>query len=165
MPGLILAIRSLHVLSAIALVGGIFARQIVRGAAAGSSDVRSFAALMDAARRIENALVIPGSVAAVLLGIVLGMITGAPILGFLQSGDRNWLLVANLIIVSLMAVPGLVFLPQRRRLVAALKLALEEGQITTGLKAVVGERSVRLWHVYEEIAVVAIVLLMALKPF
>ena len=165
MPGTILVVRLLHVLSAIALVGGIFARQIVRREAACSSDVHKFAALTDAARRIENLLVIPGSLAAVVLGVILGLMTGAPILGFLHDGDRNWLLAANLIIVSLIAIPGLVFIPQRRRLEAALNIALAEGRMTSSLLAVLRERSGILWHLYEEAAVLVIVLLMALKPF
>ena len=39
-PSLILLVRSLHILSAIAMLGGILPRQIVRREAARSTDVR-----------------------------------------------------------------------------------------------------------------------------
>jgi len=165
MPTLILAVRALHVLSAIALVGGIFARQLVRAEAARSPDVHTFDSLVRAARRIENLLVIPGSLAAAAFGVILGLMTGAPILGALQGAERNWLLAANLLLVTLILLPPLVFVPQRRRIEAALKAAQAEGRMTAQLRSVASERSGRLWHLYEEIAVVAIVLLMALRPF
>ncbi|MFH1185982.1 MAG: hypothetical protein V1755_13230 [Chloroflexota bacterium] len=54
-----------------------------------------------------------------------GPITGAPIPGILQGAARNRLLVSNLRIISVIAIFPLVLLPQRRRLEAALKVALE----------------------------------------
>jgi len=164
-PLVMLGVRSLHVLAAIALVGGIFARQIVRREAGRSADVRSFAALTIAARRIENLLVIPGSLAAVVIGVVLGLITDAPILGYFQGAERNWLLVANVLILSLILLPAWVFVPHRRRIEDALKTALESDRITADLKAVWSEPAPRFWHHVEEVAVLVVVLLMALRPF
>jgi hypothetical protein len=51
-PSLILLIRSLHILSAITMLGGILARQIVRREAARSTDVRQFAALTAVSRAL-----------------------------------------------------------------------------------------------------------------
>lgn len=164
-PSLILAVRSMHVLGAIAMLGGIVARQIVRGEAARTEDVRKFAALAAAASRLDRLLVIPGSASTVILGLVLALLMGAPLLGFLQGADRNWLLAANLIIVSILIVVPSVFVPQGRRLEATLRISLEEGRITSDLKAVLDEPASRLWHLYEGIAGVVVVLLMTLRPF
>jgi hypothetical protein len=77
--GLIVLVRSLHILSATAMLGGILARQIVRREAARSTDVRKFVALTDASRRLDNLMVIPGSAAVTVLGLILALMTGAPL--------------------------------------------------------------------------------------
>jgi uncharacterized membrane protein len=164
-PSLILFVRSLHILSAIVMLGGILARQIVRREAARSTDVRQFAALTAASRRLDDLMVIPGSTAVAALGLLLALITGAPLLGFLQGADRNWLLVAIALMLLGTAIVPLVFLPQRRRIEAALKIALQQDRMTPELRAAADDRAARFWHLTEEIVVVVIVLLMALRPF
>jgi uncharacterized membrane protein len=164
-PNLILLVRSLHLLSAIAMVGGIFARQIVRRGASRSPDVRQFAALTTAARRLDNLMVIPGSTAVGALGLILAFMTGAPLLGFLQGANRNWLLAALVLMLLAGAIVPLVFLPQRRRIEAALTVALQQDRMTPELRAADDERAPKFWHLIEEAAVVVIVLLMALRPF
>ena len=164
-PGLILLVRSLHILSAIVMVGGILARQIVRREAARSTDVHHFAALTSASRRLDTLMVIPGSTAVAALGVILALITGAPLLGFLQRADRNWLLAAIVLMLLGTAIVPLVFLPQRRRIEAALKIALQQGRITPELRAAAQDRAANFWHLIEEIAMVVIVLLMATRPF
>jgi uncharacterized membrane protein len=164
-PSLILLVRSLHILSAIVMLGGILARQVVRREAARSADVRQFAALTVAARRLDNLMVIPGSLAVAALGVILARMTGAPLLGFLQGADRNWLLAAIVLMLLGAAIVPLVFLPQRRRIEAALKIALQHDRITPELRAAADDHVAKFWHLIEELAMVVIVLLMALRPF
>jgi hypothetical protein len=89
---------------------------------------------------------------------------GAPLLGFLQGANQNWLLAAITLMLLGSAIVPLVFLPQRRRIEAALKVALQQDRITSELKAAADERAARFWHLLEEIFVVVIVLLMTLRP-
>ncbi len=84
-----LVLRFLHIASAIIFVGGIFARQFVRSVAYQTDDVRKFAALSEGAGRIEQLMVIPGNLAVIVFGVILALITGAPILGFLQGSSTN----------------------------------------------------------------------------
>jgi uncharacterized membrane protein len=147
------------------MLGGILARQIVRREAARSTDVRHFAALTAASRRLDNLMVIPGSFAVAALGVILALMTGAPLLGFLQGADRNWLLAAMALMLLGTAIVRLVFLPQRRRIETALKVALQRDRMTAELTAAVDDRAAKFWHLIEEIAMVVIVLLMALRPF
>jgi uncharacterized membrane protein len=162
---LLLSLRLLHILSAMVMIGGIFARQALRRLAESGDDVRKFAALTEGAHRIERLMVIPGSMAVIVLGVILALATGAPILGFLQGQEQNWLLASNLLIISILLIIPTVFLPHRRRLEHALKLASQQGHMTSELRTVIATRRVRLWHIYEQVAVVAVVALMALKPF
>ena len=49
-------LRFLHIVAAVAFIGGIFARQVVRGRAAQTDDLRRFATLSEAAGLIETRL-------------------------------------------------------------------------------------------------------------
>jgi hypothetical protein len=135
------------------MIGGILARQALRSLAESRDDVRQFAALTEGAGRIEG------------LMVILALATGAPILGFLQGQERNWLLVSNLLIIFILLIIPTIFLPHRRRLEHALHLASQQGHMTSELRTVIATRPVRIWHIYEEVAVVAVVILMVLKPF
>ncbi len=162
---LFLWVRFLHVASAMWFIGGILARQIVRAYAKRTDDVRRFAVLSEAAGRIESTMVIPGNMAVIVFGVILGLIIGAPILGFLQGAERNWLLVSNIILLlGFLNVP-LIFLPRGKKFDAALKDALARGQMTPELRSHLDDPVVRLAHGYEFVSMVLIVFLMVLKPF
>lgn len=158
-------LRFLHVASAMWFIGGILARQIVRAYAKRTDNVERFAAMSEAAGRIESTMVIPGNFAVIVFGVILGLLMGAPILGFLQGADRNWLLVSNIILLlGFLNVP-FIFLPRGKLFRVALEDALSKRQITPELRNHLNDPVVRLAHWYELISMVAIVYLMVLKPF
>jgi uncharacterized membrane protein len=162
---LFLSLRFLHIASAIWFIGGILARQIVRAYAKGTDDVQRFATLSEAARRLDSTMVIPGNFAVIVFGVILALITGAPILGFLQGAPRNWLLVSNiLLIIGFLNVP-LIFLPRRKRLDLTLNDALAKGQMTPELRLHINDRTVRIVHWFELVSMVVVVFLMVFKPF
>ena len=160
-----LVLRFLHIASAIVFVGGIFARQLIRALAKQTHDVQVFAALSQAAGRIENLMVIPGNLAVILFGVLLALETGAPIFGFLQGASQNWLLVSNLLLgIGFLMVP-LVFVPRSKKFDRVLKNALAEGRFTAELRAELDDKVIRVLHVVEMALVVLIVGLMVFKPF
>src|SRR5215207_8164073 len=155
-----LVILFLHISSVIVFVGGIFARQIVRSVAEKTEDIHQFAALSQGAGRIESLMVIPGNMAAIAFGVILALITHAPILGFLQGASQNWLLVTNiLLVIGLLLVP-LVFLPRGKTFEPVLQDALAQGQITPQLRVKLNDGVVRFAHGFEIISLVVIVFLM-----
>jgi uncharacterized membrane protein len=158
-------LRFLHILSVAVLVGGIFARELVRRSAKQATDVRALAGLIRAARRIDVLMVSPGSMAATLLGIVLALIARVPILGFLQGGTQNWLLVSNILLVGTIAAVPLIFVPWGKRMEPIIEAALGRGEVTTELRAELENQVVRLAHLYEETSMVVVTALMVLKPF
>ena len=70
---LFLWVRFLHVASAMWFIGGILARQIVRLYAKRTDDVQRFAALTEAARRLDSTMVIPGNFAVMNLYRLYGL--------------------------------------------------------------------------------------------
>ena len=162
---LYLLFRFLHIASAIWFLGGILARQIVRAHAKRTDDVRRFATMSEAAGHIESTMVIPGNLAVIVFGVIVSLLIGAPIFGFLQGAERNWLLVSNIILLlGFLNVP-LIFLPRGKLFRAALEDALAKGQMTPELRAHLDDPVVRIAHTYELVSMVAIVYLMVFKPF
>ena len=45
-----------------------------------------------------------GSSAALVLGIILALMAGFPILGFLQGASENWLLASNLLLLGVIVL-------------------------------------------------------------
>jgi len=158
-------IKFLHVFSAIWFAGGLFARQLVRQVARKADDVQLFANLSQAAGRIESAMVIPGSMAVFVIGVILALIAGYPILGFLQGASQNWLLVANILLITAMGLVPTVFLPRGKKFEPVLQGALAKGRVTPELRLAMDDPVVKLAHLYEQVAVIVVVALMVLKPF
>jgi uncharacterized membrane protein len=159
------ALKFLHISAVIMSVGGMFARQLLRQHARNMNDVQSFAAFSQAAGNIEKAMVIPGMEAIMVLGIVLALVGGAPMIGFLQGASQNWLLASNLLLLGILVIIPTVLIPRGKKFEPVLKAALEKGQIMPELRDAMNDNAVRLAHLYEEIAVIIIVALMVLKPF
>lgn len=66
-----LILQFLHISSAIAYVGGVFARQWLRALAEKTDDVDKFVVLGQAVGRIEHFMVMPGSIGIILFGVSL----------------------------------------------------------------------------------------------
>jgi uncharacterized membrane protein len=158
-------VKLFHIVAVILFIGGLFARQLVGSYARKADSIQSFATLNQAAGKIEAILVRPGSIFTLVFGVLLALMGGIPIFGFLQGSTQNWLLVSNiLLMVSIVMVPT-VFLPRGKKFDSLLQVALAKGEITSELRAAMDDTVVKLAHLYEEISVIAIVILMVLKPF
>ncbi|HET7010373.1 MAG TPA: DUF2269 family protein [Anaerolineales bacterium] len=159
-----LLVRFLHIGGAILLVGGIFARQLARSRANRAADPATLAAIMQAADPIERTMVIPGSFAAVVSGVILALRTGAPIFGFLQGAAQNWLLLANVLILLTIPLVPLVFVPRGKVFERHLRQALDQGVITPAVRASLNDPVVGFAHTFEMVALALVVILMVFKP-
>jgi uncharacterized membrane protein len=158
-------LRFLHIGSAIMFVGGVFARQLTRMIAQRSEDPRDIALGFRIADPIERIMVIPGSMLVIVFGAALAITTGTPILGFLQGASMNWLLVANLLILGILALVPTVFLPRGKVFAQHLQDAIQAGELTPTLRTALNDPTVRFAHLLEMIATILVLLLMVFKPF
>ncbi len=140
----------LHIMSAIILLGGLFARQIVRAYAKKSSDVRIISELYKAAARIEMLMVRPFK---------------APIFGYLQGADQNWLLVTNIMVLLIPFPIIFFFVPRGKILEPIMQDALAKGQVTPQLREQLHDPAMRRVHFMEITGAVIVVILMVFKPF
>ena len=158
-------LKFFHIIAVIMFIGGLFAHQLVRWYAKKTDDVRVFAAINHAAGKIENTMELPGSQATLVLGIILALIGGFPIFGFLQGASQNWLLVSNILLVLGLVLVPTVKIPHGKKFEQVLQKALTEGQISPELHVVMGDKKIKLVYLYEEVSLIAMVALMVLKPF
>jgi uncharacterized membrane protein len=157
--------KFLHIVAVILMVGGIFARQLVRAIASDSDDPKVIESLTKVAGRLNRTMVIPGGNLVIVFGIVLAVYLKWPIFGFLQGASQNWLLVSNILLIATMVLIPTMFLPHNKRVESLLHTALAEGRVTPDLRTALHDRTRRLAHHVEEIVVLIVAALMALKPF
>jgi hypothetical protein len=103
--------------------------------------------------------------ALLVFGLFTAWAQGWPILGFLQGGSTNWLLVSIVLYVSMIPLIALVFLPRGKTFEAALNEATAQGQLTAALSNAFQDRAVANAHTYELIATALVIVLMVTKPF
>ncbi len=161
----VIILKFTHILAAMLMVGGMFSRQMVRASAKKSSEVQIVASLLRAAGLIDRRLVIPSSNLVILVGIILAVLAGWPVLGFLQGATQNWLLVSNILVVAILVVVFAVFVPGNRRLEPFIQAAETQGQVTPELRLAMDDKIIKWAHYFEEVAVIIIIALMVFKPF
>ena len=159
-----LIIKYLHILAVAITIGGMFARQLVRGFAKRSNDIKTVASLTPVALRIDRTMVIPWSSIILPLGIILALMQQWPIFGFLQGASQNWLLVSNILLIIMLALIPAVFIPNNKKVAALLQTALAEGHVTPALSAALNDKTNQVAHHAEEVIVLVIAALMVLKP-
>ena len=157
--------KLLHILAVVMMVGGMFARQLVRGIAKKSADVKFIESLTQIAMRLDRAMVIPGGNLVLVFGVVLALMLKWPIFGFLQGASQNWLLVSNILLILTIFLVAGVFIPYNKKLEAIIQTALAEGRVTPELTTALNNQTNQLAHYAEEAIVVLIAALMVLKPF
>jgi uncharacterized membrane protein len=160
-----LIVKYLHILAVAITIGGMFARQLVRGYAKRSSDLKMVASLTPVAIRIDRTMVIPWSTMILVMGIILALMQQWPIFGFLQGASQNWLLVSNVLLVIMLALIPAVFIPHNKKVESLLQTAQAEGRVTPELSAALNDKTNQLAHHAEEIIILVIAALMVLKPF
>lgn len=160
-----LIVKFLHIIAVTITIGGMFARQLVRGIAQKSDDIKSISSLTHVAIRIDRLMVIPWSTLMFLMGVLLAAIQKWPILGFLQGSSQNWLLVSNILLVVMIVLIPIVFVPYNKKVESILQVALAEGHMTSDLTNILHDKTNKLAHYAEEAIVIVITALMVLKPF
>ena len=160
-----LIVKFFHILAVAITIGGMLARQLVRGMSRRSDNLSNIASLTRAAMRIDRALVAPWSTLILIAGIILAVMLKWPIFGFLQGAAQNWLLVSNILLIIMLVLTPAVFVPYNKKVDTLLQQAEAAGRLTPELSLTLNDRKNSLAHLAEEILIVVIAALMVLKPF
>ena len=151
----------LHVLTAFWFVAGLLGRNITMARARTASDIRTLDELVTLSGRFERMMVIPGSIAVTVLGLLAAWALGQPL-----AGTNNWWLLTSLLLfVAIGLLVPVVFLPHGKVFEHALADAKAAGEVTPELRAALRDPAVRNARAAELLVVAAIVALMVTKPF
>jgi uncharacterized membrane protein len=158
-------VKVAHALTGFWFVAGIVGRSVLQVRAERTRDVGVVKVLVELIGRFDNLMVIPGSSAVLVLGLVSAWLEGIPLFGFLQGAHSSWLFVSLVLYASIMALVPTVFLPRGRVFQAALDEATAAGKVDDRLAAAFRDPVVRAAHIWELLAIVIIIWLMIAKPF
>jgi len=151
----------LHVLAAFWFVAGLLGRNITMARAQTASDLPMLDELVTLSGRFERMMVIPGSIAVSLLGLLAAWALGQPI-----AGSNNWWVLTSLLLfVAIGVLVPVVFLPHGKVFEHALADAKVKGEVTPELRGALGDPAVRNARAAELLVVAVIITLMVTKPF
>ena len=162
---LAIGLKFLHVLVAFWMTAGIVGRTVAQVRAERTREIPSLQLLIELIGRFDRLMVIPGSSAVFVLGLLTAWAQGYPILGFLQGARTNWLLISLVLWIGVFALVPAVFIPRGKAFGAALEEAITAGSVTDRLAAAFRDPLVRFAHIYELVAILVIIWLMVTKPF
>jgi hypothetical protein len=154
-------IQFLHVASAFWFVTGLIGRDVVLGRARRTADLGRIRALLDASGPFERGMVVPGSFAVLILGILTWWAEKLPLWG----GGTRWVPVSLIVFATTIPLVPLVFLPRGKMVDAALNSSIEANRVTPELTAAFRDPLVAAARWYELAVVASVVLLMVTKPF
>jgi hypothetical protein len=158
-------LKFLHVITGFWMTSGLVGRGVAQLRAEHTTEIRSLQLLVELIGRFDGLMVIPGSTAVFLLGLVTAWVEGLPILGFLQGARTNWLLASFVLFLGILVAVPTVFLPRGKLFGAAFDEAVATGNVTDRVSRALRDPVVRIAHVYEVVAILVIVWLMVAKPF
>jgi predicted integral membrane protein DUF2269 len=151
----------LHVAVSFWFVAGLLGRNVTMARARSSNDLGTLVELVDLSGRFERLMVIPGSAAVLVAGLLAAWAEGQPLAG----PDDWWLLTSLILFVALGLLVPLVFLPRGRIFEDALEEARRGGEVTPELRSALRDPAVRNARAAEIVVVAIIVALMVTKPF
>ena len=150
-----------HVAIAFWFVGGLIGRGVTLSRARSSADIAEVGSLVDLAGRFERLMVIPGSMAVFVAGLLAAWAEDIPLWG---SGS-GWLAASIIVFLSTIPLVPLIFLPRGKVFEAALAEAQAQGRVTVELTAAFRDPAVGFARLYEGAAIAVVVALMITKPF
>lgn len=126
-----------------------------------AADIGTLVELVDLSGRFERLMVIPGSVAVVVAGLLAAWAEGQPLAGT----DDWWLLTSLILFLALGVLVPTVFLPHGTVFEGALEDAKQRGEVTSELRTALRNPAVRNARATEVVVVAVILVLMVTKPF
>ena len=162
LPTLIVVV---HVLTVFWLVAGIAGRDTCYWHAGHTGDLASLRTLARLGGIFDRTMVRPATFLVLLTGLAAAWARGYPILGLLQGGSIQWVVVALAIYLTFVPLVFFVFLPKGRVYRKALEEANARGEVTPQLEAAINDPLVGAARAYEVVMVGVLAFLMIVRPF
>jgi len=155
----------IHISAAFMFLIGVAGWFLTISHAGKEKDVRTINSLVTLGIKFKNFLMFPGETILFIAGLLAAWRGEVPILGFLQGGDVNWLLVSLILYLIRIPVIMLISVPNEKALNKRLEDALGEGQVTQELQATLTDKTAKSANIYTLATYAVIIFLMVMKPF
>jgi len=151
----------LHVVAAFWFVAGLLGRNVTIARARTATDIRTLEELVTLSGRFEQMMVIPGSAAVLVAGLLAAWAIGQPL-----AGTNNWWVLLSIVLFvgSGILVPT-VFLPHGKVFEHELTDAKARREVTPEIRTALRDPAVRNARAAELLVVAVIIVLMVTKPF
>ena len=153
-------LKFLHVVSAVAMVAGLIARDLVLGRARRSKDLAQTELLLQISNPFEK-MVVFGSVSVLVFGIVTMLAQSRR----LYQAGSYWLPTSVALFATTLVFVPTVFIPKGKRFERTLEEARQGGEVTAELESAFADGAVAFARNYEFVVTGIIFALMVLKPF
>lgn len=157
-----LALKLVHICCVLVLISGLLGRFLVRMRLPTTRSLESLQDLMLLVDRFDGWLVVRGSQATLVTGLLLGWVGGWP---YLTAGRPTWIFVSLLLFLSTVPLVIFVFVPRGRAFGKVFQAAIAEQRITPELRSALADPAVRAATAYESVAIGLTLGLMVFKPF
>ncbi len=154
-------IEAVHVLIGFGFVAGLVGRGITLAGARRATRIDAMEELLAVAGRFDRFLVIPGSAAVLVAGLLTMWAQGRSL--FAPHGW--WLGVSLIVFLSSIPLVPLIFVPRGKRFEAAFQHAKARGEVTPELAAAFRDGRVAFARAYELAMVATVIVLLVTKPF
>jgi uncharacterized membrane protein len=153
-------LKFLHVAAASVFVAGLIGRGLVLGRARRSRHLAEIELYLKLSDPFEK-MVVQGSIAVLVLGIVTMIAQGRPLF---QEGSY-WLPTSIALFATIIVLVPTVFIPRGKAFGRALDDARQRGEVTGELERAFRDDTVAFARIYEFVVVGIMGALMVLKPF
>ncbi|GAC1390756.1 MAG: hypothetical protein NVSMB38_09390 [Ktedonobacteraceae bacterium] len=147
-------IKVLHILAVTAVIGGVVGRVLIRARLLRLDDIYIVREFVSLEGHFDQWLVVYGSTAMLLTGLLLTWLGHWPLL---NAGVSTWTLVG--------AVLFRVFIPRGKIFSEVFQQALAQKRVAVELSAAFSDRVIRACWLYKYLMLPVVLALMVIKPF
>lgn len=155
-------VKVLHILAVTAVIAGVVGRALIRARLVRLDDIHLVREFVDLEGHFDQWLVIYGSLATLLTGLLLTWLGHWPLL---NAGVPTWTLVGAVLFLSTIPLAIWVYLPRGKVFGKAFAEALAQKRVTVELRAAFSDQVIRTSYLYEYVMFPVVLALMVLKPF
>lgn len=155
-------VKVLHILAVTALIAGVVGRALIRARLVRLDDIHIVHEFVNLEGHFDQWLVVYGSNATLLTGILLTWLGHWPLL---NAGVPTWTLVGAALFLAIIPLVIWVFVPRGKVFGKVFAEALVQKRVTVELRAAFSDQVIRVSWLYEYLMLAVVLTLMVIKPF
>ncbi len=155
-------VKVLHILAVTAVISGVVGRTLIRARLVRLDDIHLVREFVGLEGYFDQRLVIYGSWATLLTGLLLTWLGHWPLL---NAGVPTWTLVGAVLFLSTIPLVIWVYVPRGKVFSKVFAEALAQKRVTVELRAAFSDQVMRASWLYEYLMFPVVLALMVTKPF